>query len=355
MDLEITMRFLSVLCFFALASSFGCSASDSTGAPRASAGAGGGGATGVGGSGTSGSSGAATAGTTSGGSVAGGGSGGGSNNGGSVSGGSGGSGGAIATGGAATGGSVGSGTIIVSDNFDAATASGPPDKAKWLAYGQFDPGPAPVVDTARFHSPPNSVRVGGSASTGNGVGSVLVPVMGFPVDGNAFYMRVWMNWEQATTAFSGHSGFIVASTGRDNSGTELRLGLSTKGGPPMVELNLQGATDGGEVSRYSSGFTSGGNQADFPGPGFTFDANRWYCVEALFKGTPSEFRLWIDGTDITAMHVTDFRGSLTSGTPRTAWAPIYKFLKIGSSDYDGLLKQIWYDDVVVSTGPIGCN
>ena len=42
-------------------------------------------------------------------------------------------------------------------------------------------------------------------------------------------------------------------------------------------------------------------------------------------------------------------------TPRTAWAPIYKFLKIGSSDYDGLLKQIWYDDIVVSAGPIGCN
>jgi hypothetical protein len=133
-----------------------------------------------------------------------------------------------------------------------------------------------------------------------------------------------MNWEQATTAFSGHSGFIVASTGRDNSGIELRLGLSSKSGPPMVELNLQGATDGGEVSRYSSGFTSGGNQADFPGSGFTFDANRWYCVEALFKGTPSEFRLWIDGADITATHVTDFRGDLSSGTPRTAWAPSYK-------------------------------
>jgi hypothetical protein len=111
---------------------------------------------------------------------------GGSNGGATATGAASGSAGSVAAAGTGAGASIGTGTIIVSDNFDAASANGPPDESQWLPYGQYDPGPAPVVDTARFHSPPNSVRVGGSASTGNGVGSVLVPATGFPVDGNTF-------------------------------------------------------------------------------------------------------------------------------------------------------------------------
>jgi hypothetical protein len=87
-----------------------------------------------------------------------------------------------------------------------------------------------------------------------------------------------------------------------------------------------------------------------------FAANTWYCVEAFFNGAPgaSEFRLWINDTEVPEMHVTDFRGS-TNGAPRTAWAPTYNYLKVGANDYDANLGRIWYDDVVIATGHIGCN
>ena len=65
-----------------------------------------------------------------------------------------------------------------------------------------------------------------------------------------------------------------------------------------MDLNLQNPKDGagGEVTRYSNGFTDGGNPADFPGTGFQFAANTWTCVEAFFNGAAagSEFRVWID-------------------------------------------------------------
>jgi hypothetical protein len=216
---------------------------------------------------------------------------------------------------------------------------------------------APAVDTARKNRGMNSARV---QSTSSGRGSFLVPRMGLPVTGNSFYVRVFMNWEKATTAITGHSGFIVGSAARENNGTECRLGISSKGpgGVPRMDFNLIGANDGGggEVTRYSNGYTDGGNPADFTGTGFQFAADRWYCVEAYYGGTPnmSELRVWVDGTELMEMHVTDFRGNM-NGSPRINWAPMYTFLKIGAQDYDANLGRIWYDDVFVGTAPVGCQ
>jgi hypothetical protein len=233
-----------------------------------------------------------------------------------------------------------------------------PDMAKWEQYQSFEIMNAPTIDTARKNRGQNAARV---QSTNVGRGSFLVPRAGLPVAGNSFYVRVFMNWEKATTAISGHSGFIVGSAARENNGTEVRLGISSKGpnNVPRLDLNLQSPTDGlgGEVTRYSNGFTDGGNPGSFPGVGFQFAADRWYCVEAYFKGTmgAAEFRVWVDGTEVMEMHVTDFRGNTTGDTPRVNWAPTYSFLKIGAQDYDANLGRIWYDDVFVGTEPVGCQ
>jgi hypothetical protein len=257
------------------------------------------------------------------------------------------------------GGDVASGpspaSIIIQDNFDATT--GKPDPAKWEPYPQGQEALGPVVDTARKHSGSNAALV---TSTNSGIGSFLVPVSGkLPAMGNAFYVRVFINWEKATSAISGHSGFIVGSAARQNDGTELRLGISSKGpnATPRMDLNLQNPTDGGgETTRYSNGYTDGGNPADFPATGFQFAADTWYCLEAFFNGASgaSEFRVWVDSNELAEMHVTDFRGNM-SGAPRTAWAPSYSYLKIGAQDYDANLGRIWYDDVVVATEAIGCE
>ncbi|HEX2551398.1 MAG TPA: hypothetical protein VHK64_07365, partial [Nocardioidaceae bacterium] len=256
----------------------------------------------------------------------------------------------------AAGGSIPATAIIVQDRFDTATSGGRADAAKWAAYPQGQESLGPVIDSARYHTAPNAARV---TSTSSGLGSFLVPATGLPVAGNAFYVRVFVNWEKGTTSISGHSGFLVGSSARQNNGTEVRLGLSSKGpgNVPRMDLNLQNPTDGGgETTRYSNGFTDGGNPADFPGTGFQFTANIWYCVEAYFNGASSgsEFRVWVNGNELPEMHVTDFKGS-PGATPRTNWAPTYQYLKIGAQDYDATLGRIWYDDVVVATQPIGCN
>lgn len=242
--------------------------------------------------------------------------------------------------------------IIISDDFDAATSDGPPDETLWEPYEEFEATFAPVVDGSKSHSPPNSVRV---TSTSSGRGSFLVPLMGFPTADNSFYVRVFINWAQATSMISGHSGFIVAAGARDNSATELRLGISSKSaaGVAMLDLNLQNPSDGGgETTRYSNGFTDGADPVTEPG--FEFDADVWYCLEAFFNGAGHEFRVWVDEVEIENMHVTDF-APREGDPPRDMWAPTYNFLKIGAQDYDANLGEIWYDDVTVATERVGCN
>lgn len=269
-----------------------------------------------------------------------------------------GAGGASSTTGADTGPSPDS--IIIQDNFDAGTPGSPPDAALWEGYPQGQESLGPVVDSAKAKSGGNSARV---QSTSSGLGSFLVPAAGSVLGGtatpsNAFYVRVHMNWAKATSEIMGHSAFIVGAASRDNSGTEARLGISSKGpgSVPRVDMNLQNPSDGagGEVTRYSNGFTDGGNPADFMDVGYQFAADTWYCVEAYYDGTAgaSEFRLWVDGAEVAEMHITDFSAN-DSG--RTSWGPSYQYIKIGAQDYDANLGQIWYDDVVVATEPIGCD
>jgi hypothetical protein len=263
-------------------------------------------------------------------------------------------GGATAGAGGAAGGALNPASIIVQDNFDKTAAAAWPDETKWAPYEQWarDQGIAPVIDAAKSHSPPHSVRV---QSSNVGLGSFLVPVMGFPVENNSFYVRVWINWEKATSTIMGHSGFLVGSTARDNSGTEVRLGISNKGpgDQAMLDLNLIGG-GGGEVTRYSNGFTDGGDPGQFSGNGFQFAADTWVCLEAFFNGGGHEFRVWMDSVEVEAMHVTDFRGG-PNGQPRTTWAPSYTILKIGAQDYDANLGKIWYDDVIVAKERVGCQ
>lgn len=306
-----------------------------------------GGAAGTPAGGNSGTSGAAGTGGTPVGGTAGANPGGAGGTGGAGAGGTSGDAGAAGAGAGGGGSGAYTGTIIIQDNFDASAMI----DAKWIRYPSFNMTQQPVIDTTRKHSGANAVK-----ATGNNVGSFLIPASGqlggMIVPGNRFFVRVWVNFEKATSAIGNHSDFLVGATSQDNSGVELRLGFSSNqsGKPEMLDLNLIGS--GAEVTRYSNGFTDGGNPGAFSGMGVQFVANQWYCIEALFDGAASEFRLWIDGTENMEMHVTDFSGN---GTPRLTWAPMFTYLKVGTQDFSGQIGQVWYDDVFVGTAQVGCQ
>ena len=308
----------------------GSAGNGSGGTGGASSGKGGaaGGATGSGGAGASGQ----------------GGTGGGSpiNTGGST--GSGGSGASAgATGGAAgsTGGAAG------------AAGTGPCDAPGILACSDFESGMAPftvpaqgmvTIDTTQSHSGTHAIKLVGSSAPSN---HITTPA-GITFPNNSFYVRAWVYFEQATSAMGGHVAYIVGGSTDDNSGQEVRLGsMPNLKNVPMLNLNEQ-PPDSTQFSNGDIDGIGGGTTT----PGVALDAATWYCIEAYFGGATgnNSFQAWLNETEITGLHVTNWGGQVTGD-----WAPTYTLAKIGGQNFSGTIGTVWYDDVAVGTERIHCN
>lgn len=326
----------------------GCSAGGSTepdnasGAMGGSAGAGVGvamgGAGGAGGnSGTGGASGVGGVGGLGvGGSVTSGGSGG-------ASGGTGGQAAAGGTGGSAGAATVGcSGADIVCDDFEAASIS-----ADFRATAQA----MPALSTLRAKSGSQSMLF---APEGN-VGRFLTTAAPFPAGGELF-VRAYMNFELATVDMSGHTGFIVGATA-DSNGMELRFGQSQPGCVSMDQvLDLNHIPS--DRTMCSTGLVSGGNPGDFMNAGETLQADTWYCVESYWNTIEGEFRIWVDERELEVLHADSTSWcppQQTNCQTPTPWPIEFTQVKFGTQVYNGMVGNIWYDDVAYSTTRVGCD
>jgi hypothetical protein len=277
------------------------------------------------------------------------------------SGGSTGSGGATGAGGssAGAGGASGSGgaTGAGGANADASVGgTGPCDAPGILVCDDFEGGmkmwvkPAMgqvTLDMTQHHSGTTSIKIMGSSTPSNHINTP--PGTVFPQ--NSFYVRAWMYFEKSTAQIGGHVAYIVGAAADDNSGVEARIGSSNNlKGLPMLDFNLQ-PPDSSQFSNGDINGIGGGTTT----PGVSFMAGQWYCLEAFFNGDGqnSSLQVWVDETEVTGLHVTDFGGQ-ASGAMR-AWAPTYKEVKVGGQNFSGTLGNIWYDDVAVGTQRIHCN
>jgi hypothetical protein len=204
------------------------------------------------------------------------------------------------------------------------------------------------LDTTKHHSGTSSIKLTGTSAPSN---HIRTPAGTIPAS-NSLYVRAWVNFETAVVDMGGHVAYIVGAVADDNSGDEVRLGSSHNlKGNPMLDLNWQGPGHP-EITQFSNGDVNGvGGGTDTPGT--TLLANRWYCIEAFFNGAASEFQAWLDGTEITGLHVTDWAGQRTGA--QRAWAPTYQLVKVGAQNYSGSVGTVWYDDVAMGTQRIGCN
>jgi hypothetical protein len=262
------------------------------------------------------------------------------------SGGNGGTGGTSGVGGSAgAGGTDGvgcAGADIVCDDFEDATIS-----ASFRATAQA----LPVLSTERAHSGAQSLLF---APEGQ-IGRFLTTSAAFPSGGQLF-MRLFMNFQNATVDMSGHTGFLVGATA-DSNGDELRLGQSQPGCnaiDQLLDLNHE-PTD---RTMCSSGLVSGGNPGDFMNAGETLQANTWYCVETFWDRVVGEFRIWIDGRELQVLHATATSwcppNQQSCATP-SPWPIPFTQVKFGTQIYNGEVGNIWYDDVAYSTTRVGCQ
>jgi hypothetical protein len=175
-----------------------------------------------------------------------------------------------------------------------------------------------ALDTTQFHGGKRALKVTGTDSSQ--MLSVTVP--------SKFWGRVYLRSD--TDIQEGHDTYVAAGTGAGdpNDGTYIRIGEHE------CQLELNRNTDDKEL-------LSNGGQYMCSG-GVKLLKDTWYCLEFYYDGPGKEARVFVDGTEAAALHVTD-------------WGPYdYKVFKFGYEKYGGAPKTLWYDDLAIAAQQVHC-
>ncbi len=160
-------------------------------------------------------------------------------------------------------------------------------------------------------------------------------MLGVATDTPTFWIRVYLRQDIATSTVMAHDTFIAATDadGDPNQGAQIRIGEHS------CQLEINRASDDKELL---SDAVNGASTYTCSG-GVTFAPGTWYCLEAAYDGPHSSVRVFVNGAEISALHVSD-------------WGPYaYDIVKFGFENYGGAARTLWYDDVVVAPQQVGCN
>jgi hypothetical protein len=307
---------LQLLCFGCVVTSLACSPAD-PGPNEPDQGSGGSGSSTAGSSGASSTSGANAGGAPLGGASSAGSTGqpvSGSSQGGSSQGGSSTAGAGGSSGGSGSSSACGTGSIFCSD-FEAETIP-----SQLLFYPEYLRATQSFItlDTTVMHGGKRALKVSGTDYS---------QMLGVTVP-SKFWGRVYLRSD--TDIQQGHNTYVTAGTGTGdpNDGTYIRIGEH------QCQLELNRNTDDKEL-------LSNGGQYMCEG-GVKLLKDTWYCLEFYYDGPGQETRVFVDDTEVTALHTTDW-GSYE-----------YKIFKLGFEKYHGAAKTIWYDDLALAAEQLHC-
>jgi hypothetical protein len=151
-----------------------------------------------------------------------------------------------------------------------------------------------------------------------------------PAAAGRFYVRAFIRLGAAMSA--GHNTFVLADLFvSQGQGNDLRLGEDDQ----MLMYTVMGDAHGAlsNANYYDDGMM----------PGIQFTPATWTCLEVLLDSKKPEIDVWVDGKEVPDLHHTDF--------------PLddYDNLRFGFEKYAGAAMDVWYDDIAIGTGPIGCD
>ncbi len=239
-------------------------------------------------------------------------------------------------------GNTGAG-VIFSENFESGTNGQLP--SGWETFTGYVPNQSNAaqylsVDSSRAHSGSKSLHVKGDS---NGPQQIVKKL---PGNIDQLYIRAWFYMSVSMGNMSSDNHEHIMGTKRVESDpnrpftadNEIRIGQ----GKGHLGYNLPGISDA--ISpKYEEW-----------GTGPTTPANQWFCVEAEFDKTPSYDQLYmnVNGQEVNA--VTD--ASNWHAPVGANWMDgLLGYAFFGWHSFSGRANNMWIDDVVVSTQPIGCN
>jgi hypothetical protein len=217
------------------------------------------------------------------------------------------------------------GTLLCED-FETGSVGVAPG-APWSVSVNGTDGVVEIDDTTPAHSGNRSVRVSSRGNYQTFLTLDGAPV--FPLVGPSLYVRTYLRLDAPMTA--GHNTYFKAGAGGAiSSNNETRVGV-------MLEMLMINQPDG------DRGFLSNESYWTDQELGAVVPELAWTCLEAFFDPSTSTVAVWMDGTEIPDLRRTDWKQD-----PLGA-------LHFGFEKYAGPDADVWYDDIVVSTSPIGCD
>jgi hypothetical protein len=238
-------------------------------------------------------------------------------------------------GGGAGGGSAACGTALFCDDFESYTAA---PGAPW-AVSKNEHG-AVVIDGAQHQSGSKAVK--------------------FTLTGSETYRRAFINLEQpfpvAGNAYYGRMMIYITTAPNDGVHWTMISGEGPLTTPLTADVMVR--YGGQHQKRFMANYETADpvdtdcwkhSQTAMP-------EGKWACMEWYFEGATNTQKLWLDKTPIADMTVTgQGEGCVGQGTSNNWYFPTFERLAIGWESYqtDGD-REVWIDDVVISTMPIGC-
>jgi LysM repeat protein len=224
-----------------------------------------------------------------------------------------------------------SGSIVLSQSFDSASSISALSPTWKISYPDCSGSSTASIDNSMSTSSPNSLKIVGINGYCNHI--FLGTDLSSLISGD-LYVRFRIRFSQALG--SGHVSFLTV---RDSiSGKNLRMG-----GQAGIMMWNRESDDATLPSLSPQGIA-----LSFP-PAI----NTWYCIEFSLVNTGGKTILttWANGQKVVGMSVGNTEAD-------NQWTRVSNYkptdLKLGFEGYSGLDTNIWFDDLLVSSKPIGC-
>jgi hypothetical protein len=239
--------------------------------------------------------------------------------------------------GGVTGGPRTCATLPLCDDFESAPVGGKPDATKWTVGAPDVTGTGSLaIDDTQHHGGARSVKVSGQGGYSNHIffaNSAVIGTLG-PIVWGRFYVRF------SDALGDGHLTFLSMKDTADG-GKHLRMGGQAK----ILMWNRE--SDDATVPALSP---AGIAKSVAP------PTNQWLCVELMVDGDRGLLQTWVDGVEIAGVHID------ATPTPdideqwlrKPNWRPTLTDFALGWEAYAGQAMTVWFDDVALDAGRIGC-
>jgi hypothetical protein len=231
---------------------------------------------------------------------------------------------------------------LICEDFEDLPAQTVPDGE---IYAETDGG-AVVVDTMRSWSGKNSVKLSTSAGGDYKAAMLAYGDPGVPPSpGNIYYGRVMFWLESVPVDIS----WTIIAGGGLVPGESYHAAYRYGGYGTHLQATYD-TPDSYDTPPIGPSTSCWDDSAELVPIG------TWTCAEWKFDGENHETQLWLDGVEISDLHMMGAGEGCTNQPPNYEWvAPTFTQLYVGWESYKlDEPRTIWIDDLAFSTQRIGC-